>query len=173
MSFPLPIRRVLQWAISALATCIVAVIGFAAAVDAGYFHDLLIRLAASRSARPITVSGALKTHLLSLHPRFTAEGVAIGNPNWLPPGPAAEIGALTLAIELPWFGRSFGIDELKLESAALHLVRDAAGRANWQATDPASADEGALPIIRRLAQLLPSLTSTCVIPAPVRSTRGD
>ena len=151
MRFPLPIRRLLQWAISLLAAGVVALVGFAAAVDAGYFHDLLIRLASSHSQRPITVSGALKTHLLSLHPRFTAERVAIGNPSWLLPGPAAEIGALTLAIELPWFGHSFGIEELQLESAALHLVRDAAGRANWQAADPASGQERGLPIIRRLA----------------------
>jgi AsmA family protein len=74
--------------------------------------------------------------------------VTIGNPPWTPAGTAAQIGKITLVLEMPWFGRPAAIEKLALEGAALHLVRDSAGHANWQWTAK-GGDQ--LPLIRGLS----------------------
>ena len=47
----------------------------------------------------------------------------------------AEIGELTLMLQMPWFGHRFGVASLAMKSATLHLSRDQSGRANWQWTE--------------------------------------
>lgn len=131
---------VARWAllgVAALAAVLVAILGLAVAVDSGHFRGPLIRFMTARAGRPVKFDGAFHAHILSLHPQIVAERVTIGSPPWRPAGPAAEIEKVTLVIEMPWFGRSFTIDKLALEGAALHLVRDSTGHANWQWTDPA------------------------------------
>jgi uncharacterized protein involved in outer membrane biogenesis len=152
MSGSLLPRRVLTWALAVLAVLIVLSSGLIAAVDAGHFRGLLIGYFASRLGRPIQVHGTLKAHLLSLRPQVTAEGVAIGNPPWMPAGLIAQIGRLSLVIKLPEFGHSGGIVGLDMQGAELYLQRDATGHANWQLTDPAKGqrDEN-LPIVRSLS----------------------
>src|SRR5258705_258669 len=84
----------------------------AAAADAGYFRDALVRSVAAHSGRQILVQGALHTHLLSRHPWFVAEQVTIRNPAWMPTGLTAEIGRVSLAFAWPWVNHSFGIERL-------------------------------------------------------------
>jgi AsmA family protein len=152
MSGPLLLRRVLIWALAVLAVLIVLTTGLAAAVDADYCRGLLIGYFASRLGRPVQVQGAIKAHLFSLHPQVIAEGVAIGNPPWMPAGLTAQIGRLSLVIKLPEFGHSGGIVGLDMQGAELYLQRDPTGHANWQLTDPAKGqrDEN-LPIVRSLS----------------------
>jgi uncharacterized protein involved in outer membrane biogenesis len=54
----------------------------------------------------------------------------------MPAGATAQIGRLTLAFDLPLPGHSFGIGRLEMDGASLDLVRDSAGRANWQWFNP-------------------------------------
>jgi uncharacterized protein involved in outer membrane biogenesis len=130
------LKRWLIGAAAALAIVLAGVVGFAAAVQAGFLRNTFLHLIAVRAGRPITVKGALRIELFSFTPRITAEDVIIGNPHWMPPGPTAEIGSLSLVFEMPRPHHRFGVDSLSMNSASLHLVRDAAGRANWQWSDP-------------------------------------
>jgi uncharacterized protein involved in outer membrane biogenesis len=129
-------RRWLVGGAAALAIILAGIVGFAAAVQAGFLRDTVLHLIAVRAGRPITVKGALRIELFSWTPRITAEDVVIGNPHWMPPGPTAEIGSLSLVLEMPRRHHRFGVDSLSMNSANLHLVRDAQGRANWQWNDP-------------------------------------
>jgi uncharacterized protein involved in outer membrane biogenesis len=134
---------------------VVAAIGIAAVVaaaaDAGYCRDSLVRFAAARAGRQILVEGPLHTHLISRHPGFVAEQVTIRNPPWMPAGLTAEIGRVSLTFTWPWADHSFGIERLVMETARLHLERDARGHANWQLSDPDKGDEAGVPLIPSLS----------------------
>ena len=157
MDVSLHSRRALKWTLGTLAALIAAallVVAAAALVGANYFRAPLIRFIAARTGRDIRIDGALKAHLLSLTPRLTADRVTIGNPSWMPPGPTAEIGRLSLSFELlPLFSHSFNISRLEIDAATLHLARDADGRANWQAHDPANGPGKGPPLIYSLSLL--------------------
>jgi uncharacterized protein involved in outer membrane biogenesis len=131
---------------------VAAVAGFAAAVQAGFLRNTFLHFVSVRAGRPISVAGALRIELFSWTPSITAERVVIGNPHWMPPGLTAEIGSLSLVFEMPRLHHRFGVDRLSMNSASLHLVRDAAGRANWQWNDPTLPHvNGKLAIVRSLA----------------------
>jgi uncharacterized protein involved in outer membrane biogenesis len=136
----------------AVAIIITAAVGFAAAVQAGFLRNTFLHFVSARAGRPITVDGALRIELFSWTPSITAERVVIGNPHWMPPGSTAEIGSLSLVFEMPRLHHRFGVDSLSMNSASLHLFRDAEGRANWQWNDPTvpHADKK-LAIVRSLA----------------------
>ena len=123
-------------AAAAIAIPIAAAVAFAAAVQAGLFRDTFLHLVSARAGRTITVGGALRITIFSLTPSIAAERVTIGNPHWMPPGRLAEIGELALVFEMPRFHHRFGVESLSMNSAILHLARDAQGRANWQWRDP-------------------------------------
>jgi AsmA family protein len=123
----------------------------AAAVNAGYFRGYLLDTLAARSGRGIQVTGSWQVRLFSWHPRVTAGQVIIRNPPWTSAGTMAQIGKVSLTLRLPWFHRPIGIERLELEGANLHLIRDSAGRANWQLTDPDKGGDNGLPLIRSLS----------------------
>jgi len=145
------VRRGLICAVAILAALVVMAAGLAGAIDAGYFREPLIRILAARAGRPIQVGGALDAQFFSLHPRLIASSVTIYNPAWMPSGVTAEIGRMSLVFRIPPIGHAFGIVRLEMEAATFHLVRDAAGRANWQMTAPDKNDSGDLPILRVLS----------------------
>ena len=109
-------RSVIYRGLAVVLATLIALIGvvvmLAAAADAGYFRDALVRHVAARSGRPILVEGPLQTHLFSRHPWFVADHVIIRNPPWMPAGLTAEIGRVSLTFEWPWIGRPFGIERL-------------------------------------------------------------
>jgi AsmA family protein len=145
----IPLRRALIVLAVILAVSVAAVLGFAAAADAGLLRGALVRLIARRVGRPIEVAGSLEVHLLSRYPRITAERVTVGNPAWVAPGRTAEIGELSLVAAWPRFRRPLGVTSVTLRSATLYLMRNAAGRANWQWTSPDENSGAApLPIVR-------------------------
>ena len=148
-------RSIIYRGLAVVLATLIALIGvvamLAAAADAGYFRDALVRHVAARSGRPILVEGPLHTHLFSRHPWFVADHVTIRNPPWMPAGLTAEIGRVSLTFEWPWIGRSPGIERLVMESAVLHLDRDATGHANWQLSDPDEGGEAGMPLIRSLS----------------------
>jgi uncharacterized protein involved in outer membrane biogenesis len=149
-------HRALKWTVGSLAVLLAAVAllaGAAALADSNHFRALFIRFVAGHIGRPIRIEGALEAHLLSLTPRLIAERVTIDNPPWMPPGPTAEIAKLSLSFDLlPLFANSFVIRSLDAQGAALHLQRNAEGRANWQAHEPGSAaPDGGPPLIHALS----------------------
>lgn len=145
-------RRVLIALVGCAAVAAVAAVGFAACVDAGLFRGAVIRFISIRAGRPIEVAGPLHVHLLARHPDLRAESVTIGNPGWMPGGQMAQIGEVSLVMDVPWFDRAFGIVSLSMKFATLHLVRDASGHANWQTSNPDSPpNTDKMPILRRLS----------------------
>lgn len=151
MTVPSLIRRGLPWAAGTLAALILLVAALVAALDTGHFQKPLMRFIASHAGRPLEFHGAFQLRVLSLHPQLIAEDVAIGNPSWVPSGPTAEIGKVTLVMTLPWFGHGFGVEKLEMQAATLHLMRDSTGHANWQWTDPDKGGYQSLPITRSLS----------------------
>jgi AsmA family protein len=144
-------RRGLIWTAGAFGALFALAAALALAMEAGYFRGPLIRFIAFHVGRAITVDGDLHLHVLTLHPRGTAERVTIGNPPWVPPGTTAAIGRLSFALEWPWVHRPLGIIELTVEDAILSLSRNDAGLANWQWTDPRIPDQTLYPLLRRLS----------------------
>ena len=143
------LRRALIVLAAILAVSVAAALGFAAAADAGLLRGALVRLIAGQVGRPIEVAGSLEAHLLSRYPRITAERVIIGNPGWVEPGRTAEIGELSLVATWPRLGRPLGVTSVTLRSATLYLMRNAAGHANWQWTNPDERSGAPLvPILR-------------------------
>ena len=126
--------RILKWSLGILvaALALVAILAATLAwVDADHLRGPLVGFMSRHTGRPIRIDGPLHAHLLSLHPRFVAERVTIGNPPWSPPGTLAAIGKLTVELDLPVFGQAYVLRKLTMESAEIHLQRDAAGHANW------------------------------------------
>ncbi len=123
----------------------------AAAVDHGYLRGPLLAYLGRRSGTSHRGGGALRAHILTMHPAISASDVTIGNPAWMPPGVTADAKHLEIAVHLPWMGRKLEIDRLALDGATLHLVRDAKGRANWQWHDPAHPSPGGMPLVHSLS----------------------
>jgi uncharacterized protein involved in outer membrane biogenesis len=148
-------RQVLKWTLGtmlALGVIVAALLITLALLDANRFRGPLEHFIAAHTGREIRLQGDLKAHLLSFTPRVTAERVAIGNPPWMPAGPTAEIGRLSLTFELwPLFFHSLVIDRLEMNAATLHLARDENGRANWQAHDPREVSGKGPPLIHSLS----------------------
>jgi uncharacterized protein involved in outer membrane biogenesis len=150
-------RAALTWTASALVLVLLLLglgpLAIAALIDAGHLQGALVRFLATRLGRPVQVEGPIEARLLSLTPRLVAQRVTIGNPPWLAPGTTAQIGRLTLELERwPLFGRALEIRRLELEQADLNLMRDAAGRASWQASPPHSPKAtGGPPLVHALS----------------------
>lgn len=145
-------RKRLKWAactVAALFTVMV-VLAAAAVLYASHSRGLLIRYLAACTGRQIRIEGRFSAHLFSLNPRLVAQRVTVGNPPWTPAGTTAEIERVSLVLALPLFHRPFVIRRLEIEGARLHLVRDAAGRANWQWADPGQRAGEGPPLIRSL-----------------------
>jgi uncharacterized protein involved in outer membrane biogenesis len=133
-------RRALKWSavtLAALFGLLVLLVAAVALTDPNRLRAPLARFIAVRSGREIRFEGPFHAHLWSRTPELSAERVTIGNPPWMPPGPTAEIGRVSLLLELrPLLSRALVIRRLELKSVSLHLQRDATGRANWQWVDP-------------------------------------
>src|SRR5450755_4508930 len=129
MERSVPARLALKWMLRTLAV-LAGVLGLlvvaALLVDANHFRGPLARFITARTGRQIRIEGDMKAHLLSLTPRLIAADVAIGNPPWMPPGQTAQIGELSLSVELlRLFTGSVVIHRLEVAKATLYLSRDA------------------------------------------------
>ena len=148
-------RKVLKWSLGTLAVLIVAVaalIATAALMDANHLRGFLVRTIQARTGRQIRIDGPLEVHLLSRTPSVIAVQVTIGNPPWMPPGVTAEIGRLSFSFELfSLFSQSCVIRRLEMQNAALHLVRNSDGHANWQGHAPGSGRSTGPPLIHSLS----------------------
>jgi uncharacterized protein involved in outer membrane biogenesis len=150
MKISLIARRVLIPMAAVLTALVLVLTLLCAALDAGLLRGPFNRFLTAHAGRQIQM-GAVETHFLSRNPRLVAEHVIIGNPEWTPPGVAAEIEKIELVFHLPGIGHSFGIQRLEMSGARLNLMRDSAGRANWQRTDPGKGPQSDLPLIRSLS----------------------
>lgn len=132
-------RRAVLLAAVLIAVLLIMAAGLLVAVDKGYGRSLLIHYVARRIGHPIEVKGTLQVRLFARHPQMTAEDVIIDNPHWMPAGVMAEVGRVTVIFVRPGSGEPSGIAQFALQAATVHLVRDAAGHANWPLSDPDKA----------------------------------
>jgi uncharacterized protein involved in outer membrane biogenesis len=144
------LRRTLKWLGVTLLAFLGLILCAAAALDKGVFHDSWVRLIAAYTQRPVQVEGELRLHILSSHPRLTAERVTFGSPSWTPPGTAVTAAKVTVVFATPHLGHDLVADRLEVDGAVLHLFRDAAGHANWQLQNPDKSDPTGLPIVHSL-----------------------
>ena len=131
------VQRLVTWTTVGLCTPIVVVAGLLAIASTNLGRPLLIRIVERVVERPIKVRGDLRVELFSLNPRIVADQVTVGNPPWTTPGDALLADRVSLVLRLPGIHRSGGVTAIDVEGATLNLIRDAAGRANWQWRDPA------------------------------------
>ncbi|HXP66477.1 MAG TPA: AsmA family protein [Steroidobacteraceae bacterium] len=151
MNASFALRRSLKWLGLLLLALLGLALAAAAALDAGYFHDSLVKLISAKTERPVQVEGELRLHILSTHPRLQAERVTIGSPPWTPPGTSVTAARVTVIFATPSLGLDIMVDRLEVEGAVLHLFRDATGHANWQVKNPDKSDPQGLPVIHSLS----------------------
>jgi AsmA family protein len=96
-----------------------------------HLKGLLVHLVQAHTGRELRIDGDLTVHLLTLQPSVTAERVYIGNPPWMPPGPTAELGKVSLLLRWRLSLPPLAIRRLELGEAQLHLLRDTRKRSNW------------------------------------------
>jgi AsmA family protein len=152
-------HRLFKSVAAVLLLVIVTVTGVLLAWSADLLRSSFVRFVSWQSGRPIEVRGALHLHLLTRSPRIEAEQVIIGNPPWTKPGITAEVAKLTVTFA-PLLSHQSGLSLLKIDNAQLHFMRDSAGRANWQRTDPDKSPGAPLPMIRALELAHAHLTLT-------------
>jgi len=142
-------RTLRIWALRTLVgvAALVVVLLAALLVLQDHLKGPIVRYVAAHSQRQIRVDGNFRASLLSLHPRFVADGVVIGNPPWMPPGQTAEIGHLELGYDL--FPK-VRLHTIVAERATLHLARLENGHSNWQARPPGSGRGTGPPLIHSL-----------------------
>ena len=145
------LRRLLIVLMFALSGFLLVGVGLALALQAGWFHESVIRLLSQRAHRAVQVHGSLTFHVFTRHPRIVADDVTIENPPWVPAGTTATVGRMTLMIDWSNVTGPMVIQSLALEKAALHLVRNSAGQANWQWRDSKKGSSGAIPLIHALS----------------------
>ena len=145
------VRRLLIVLVFALSGIVLVGVGLALALQAGWFQESVIRLVAQRADRAVQVHGPLQFHVFTRHPQIVANDVTIENPPWVPAGTTATIGRVTLAVDWSSVTGPLVIQSLALEGAALHLVRNSAGQANWQWRDSAKVSSGEIPLIHALS----------------------
>jgi AsmA family protein len=134
-----------------LVLAVVLFLGLAAALDAGYLHDFLVRTIAAHTERSIQVGGALRLRILSSHPRLVAERVTIGSPPWTPAGVAVEVAKITAVFATPHWNQPIVVDRIEIDGAVLHMFRDVTGHANWQLKNPDKSAPQGLPVIHSLS----------------------
>jgi AsmA family protein len=122
------------------------------ALDAGYFRAPFVAYLRAHFDRTIRIDGSLQLQLWSVHPRIVAQQVTIGNPSWVAAGDMARIERLTVVFDGYRPGHDAILESISMDGATLHLLRDAAGHANWQRFNPDSGAVGkGLPLIRELS----------------------
>jgi AsmA protein len=92
--------------------------------------------------REVSLSGAVRPTLWP-HLGVRAEGVRVGNPDWVTQGPL--IAAEALSLRVPWSAVLSGevlIDEITLVAPQITLVRAADGRVSWALAAEATSDAG-------------------------------
>lgn len=133
----------MRWLLRAFAVLVVAAllsIGALFAIPA----DRIATLAADRLGqalgRDVSLSGDVRPTIWP-HLGVRAEGLRVGNPDWVVDGPL--IAAEALSVRVPWaalLSGSIQIDEVALVAPEITLVRDSAGRVSWAMDSAGNAD---------------------------------
>ena len=141
--------RWLVRALGALALVAILTVGALFAVPADRIAGLAADRLGQALGREVSLSGDVRPTLWP-HLGVRAEGLRVGNPDWVTQGPL--IAAEALSVRVPWAAVLSGdirIDEITLVAPEITLVKAADGRVSWatgapgatDATDPAAPGE--------------------------------
>lgn len=124
------------------ALLVLALLAVPALVDwSRYKQDIAARLEQA-TGRDVDIAGPVGLRLLP-SPAFSARQVSIGNLPGAGDQPMARVENLEIRLKLlPLLGGTVEVTSLVLDQPALHLVRLADGRVNWQFASPEDAPGG-------------------------------
>jgi AsmA protein len=128
--------------VGAVALIAVLAIGALVAVPSERIASVAAERLGAALGREVSLSGEVRPTLWP-HLGVRAEGLRVGNPDWVTDGPL--IAAEALSVRVPWSAVLAGevqIDEITLLGPEITLVRAADGRTSWTMSDAAPAPAG-------------------------------
>src|ERR1700744_4414372 len=115
-----------------VALIIVVLIGVRLFVDPNDYKDRIARAVKSSTGRELTLSGQMK---LSVFPWIALElgPASLGNPPGFSDQPFAAVQHVALRVKLlPLLRKELEIGRIEVDGLDLRLLKNAAGRGNWQ-----------------------------------------
>jgi len=115
-----------------LALIVVVLIGIRLFVDPNDYKDRIARAVKSSTGRELTLSGQIK---LSVFPWIALElgPASLGNPPGFSTQPFAAVQHVALRVKvLPLLRKELEIGRIEIDGLDLRLLKNAAGRGNWQ-----------------------------------------
>lgn len=108
------------------------------------------RYLSHHTGREVRIDGNLAVKLFSWQPSVDAHGVFIGNPSWVGTPQAAKFDALRVEVRLvPLIFGHLVVPLVRMDQPDILLVRDQAGRTNWDRGGSGAGQAFKLPPIRR------------------------
>ena len=125
--------RVLAWVGGVIGVLIVVIVIALALMDWDAMKGPIVRLAAAKTGRSVSITGRLDVHPFSLNPRVSVEGLTVGNPPWeRAKEPLLRVGKLELQLSLlSLLKGNIVLPRLSLVHPEVYLHRDLQGRATW------------------------------------------
>ncbi len=119
-------------------------------VDWNQMRGPIGRWLSHRTGRQIRIDGNLAVNLFSWQPYADAQGLYIGNPNWVGTPQAAKAKEFRIEIRLvPLLWGHLVVPLVKIDQPDILVVRQADGRSNWDRNDVGPNQAYKLPPIQR------------------------
>jgi AsmA family protein len=148
------VLAILKWTGIVVGTLIVALAVALLLIDWNALRGPISRFASTRLHRPVTIEH-IDAHVRSFTPRFTFQGVTVGNPEWEKREHMLELQSFTVQINLPYLLRGdVVLPTVVIERPRIYLHRAGSGHANWefattQGQPEKDAEPAKLPVVRR------------------------
>src|SRR5580704_6675091 len=117
---------------SLVALMVVVLLGIRLFVDPNDYKDRIARAVKNSTGRELTLSGQIK---LSVFPWIALElgPASLGNPPGFSAQPFAAVQHVALRVKLlPLLRKELEIGRIEIDGLDLRLLKNAAGRGNWQ-----------------------------------------
>ncbi len=155
---PVGARRVMAGIAVALGILIVVLVAAAALLPQSFWRWLVVHEVSHATGRPVNIAGKVAVHLFTLNPELTVEGLTVANPDWAKSHDMLSVKKFDATLSLKSLLRFHLIfPQVTIDSPAIDVERDSAGRANWDFTStgkhPAKQPPSAplhIPVIQQL-----------------------
>lgn len=130
----------MRWLVCALALIVIAVAVFLAVFRWNWLRGPIDAYVSGRMHRQVVIHGDLSAHIWTWTPSATANDITVAEPAWAGRAPMATLPRLTIAVDLKalLFHRRLIVTLIDAEHPRVTLLRDAAGRNNWNFGAPSS-----------------------------------
>jgi uncharacterized protein involved in outer membrane biogenesis len=128
-----PLLTVLWTVLGLIGILLLALVIFLMFADWNRLRGPIGRYASAATHRHVELDGDLKVHLLTWTPTVSIGGLKVGNPAWAGPGGTAEVRTMIVSLSLKsLLGGHVVLPLLEFDQPDLNLLRDRAGRTNWE-----------------------------------------